>query len=83
MKNNIITLNEGTKCFVVDELTYKEKKYIFCFQLDDNEELIEDAVHVFEITVKEDKLITKSIDDFEVASVVNNLFIARQMKENS
>ena len=40
-------------------------------------------MHVFEVAVKEDKLITKAIEDFEVASVVNNLFIAKQMKENS
>ena len=83
MKDNVITLNEDIKCFVSDELTYKNKKYIFCIQLDENEELIENAVHVFEVAVKDDKLITKAIEDFEIASVVNNLFIARQMKENS
>lgn len=83
MKDNVITLNENVKCFVADELTYKNKKYIFCIQLDENEELIENAVHVFEVAVKEDKLMTKAIEDFEVASVVNNLFISRQMKENS
>ena len=81
MKDNVITLSENVKCFVADELTYKNKKYIFCIQLDENEELIENAVHVFEIAVKDDKLITKAIEDFEVASVVNNLFIARQIKE--
>ena len=83
MKDNVITLNENVKCFVADELTYKNKKYIFCIQLDENEELIENAVHVFEVAVSDDKLITKAIEDFEVASVVNNLFIARQIKENS
>jgi len=81
MKDNIITLNEDTKCFVADEITYKNKKYIFCIELDENDELVETGFHVFEITVKDDKLITKTIDDFEIASVVNNLFIARQMKE--
>ena len=83
MKDNVITLNNNIKCFVADELTYKNKKCIFCIQLDENEELIENAVHVFEVAVKEDNLITKAIEDFEIASIVNNLFIARQMKENS
>ena len=81
MKDNIITLNGNVKCFVVDEMTYKNKKYIFCNELDENEELIENAVHVFEIAVKDDKLITKTIEDIEISSVINNLFIARQIKE--
>lgn len=83
MKDNVITLNDDVKCFVADELTYKNKKYVFCIQLDENEELIEDAVHTFEITVKDNALITKDIEDFEIASVVNNLFMARQIKENA
>lgn len=81
MKDNVITLNGNTKCYVVDELTYKNKKYIFCFQLDENDEMVENATFVFEVTVIEDKLITKPIEDFEVASVVNNMFIARAMQE--
>jgi len=83
MKDNVIILNDDVKCFVADELTYKNKKYVFCIQLDENEELIEDAVHTFEITVKDNALITKDIEDFEIASVVNNLFMARQIKENA
>ena len=81
MKDNVITLNGTTKCYVVDELTYKNKKYIFCFQLDENDDMIENATFVFEVTVNKDKLITKPIEDFEVASVVNNMFIARAMQE--
>ena len=83
MKDNVIILNDDVKCFVADELKYKNKKYVFCIQLDENEELIEDAVHTFEITVKDNALITKDIEDFEIASVVNNLFMARQIKENA
>lgn len=79
MKDNVITLNGNVKCYVADELEYKNKKYIFCLQLDENDEMIENATHVFEVTVKDDKLITKAIEDFEIASVVNNMFIARAM----
>lgn len=81
MKDNVITLNETTKCYVVDEITYKNKKYIFCFQLDENDEMIENSTFVFEVTVNNDKLITKPIEDFEIASVVNNMFIARAIQE--
>lgn len=81
MKDNVITLNGNIKCYVVDELTYKNKKYIFCLQLDENDEMVENATHVFEVAVKDDKLITKAIEDFEIASVVNNMFLARAIKE--
>ena len=37
MKDNVITLNDNVKCFVADELTYKNKKYVFCIELDENE----------------------------------------------
>lgn len=81
MKDNVITLNETTRCYVVDELVYKNKKYIFCFELDDKEEIDKESVHIFEVTIKDDELITKTIEDFETASVVNNLFLARATQE--
>ena len=56
MKDNVITLNENVKCYVVDELDYKGKKYIFCIQLDENDEMVENATYVFEVTIKNDKL---------------------------
>lgn len=83
MKDNVIILNDKIKCYVNDELTYKDKKYIFCIELDENESLINEAVHVLEVSVKKNELITKPIEDFEIASVVNNLFLARLKMENS
>lgn len=83
MKDNIITLNNDIKCYVIDELTYKNKKYIFSLEIDENEEMIENAVHVFEVAIKDNKLITKNIEDFEISSIVNNLFIARQMENKN
>ena len=77
MKDIVITLDGKIKCYVVDELDYKGKKYIFCFQLDDNDEMIKDSTYVLEVTIKNDKLITKKIQDFEVASVVNNMFLSK------
>lgn len=81
MKDTVITLNENIKCYIVDELVYKNKKYIFAFQLDENDEMVENATYVFEVGVKDDKLTTKPIEDFEVASIVNNMFLARAIKD--
>ena len=81
MKDDVITLNGNVKCYVLDELNYKEKRYIFCVQIDENDEMIENSTSVFEVLIKDDKLITKAVEDFEVASVVNNLFMARTIQE--
>lgn len=83
MKGNVITLNENVKCCVVDELNYKNRKFIFCLELDENDEMLENAVHVLEITVKNDKLMANKIEDFEIASVVNNMFMARIANETN
>lgn len=83
MKGNVITLNGNIKCCVVDELNYKNRKFIFCLQLDENDDMIENATHVLEVTVKKDKLMANKINDFEIASVVNNMFLARAVNESN
>jgi hypothetical protein len=82
MKDNVIVLNETEKFYVLDELTYKNKKFILCLQPDEEGEISESETRVFEVAVKDESLITKPIEDFEIASVVNNMFIARQLEEN-
>ena len=77
MKDYVIKLSNGAKAYVLDELEYKNKKYIFSVELDENDEPIKENVHSLEVLMNGDKLITKTITDFEIASVVNNLFLAK------
>ena len=77
MKDYVIKLSNGAKAYVLDELEYKNKKYIFAGELDENDEPIKENVHSLEVLMNGDKLITKTITDFEIASVVNNLFLAK------
>lgn len=83
MKNNILNLEEDIKVYVLDELDYKNKKYVFTIQLDENGEPIEENVHVLEVTVLNEKLIAKQIEDFEISSIVSNMFLARLKQENN
>ena len=77
MKDKVLKLTDNIKIYVIDEMNYKEKKYIFSFEVDNNDELLEDKVHVLEVSITNNDLILNEIEDFEVASVVNNLFLAR------
>jgi len=82
MKNYIIKLEDDIKAYVLDELEYNHQKYIFAIQLDENGDPIEENTHVLQVYVESDKLIAKKIDNFEVASIVSNMFIARLQLEN-
>lgn len=80
MKDYVIKLSNGAKAYVLDELEYKNKKYIFAVELDENDEPIKENVHSLEVLMNGDKLITKTITDFEIASVVNNLFLTKSVE---
>ena len=82
MKDKVITLKDNTKVYTLDELDYKGKKYVFAAELDDNGEPIEEKMYALEVSIDNDVLSLKEIEDFEVASVVNNLFIVRLQENN-
>lgn len=81
MKDNVIRLNDDTKCYILDEMIYKNKKYVYCVEIDSNDELIKENMYVLEIIVRDDKLMTKEIEDLEIASAVTNMFLARAIEE--
>ena len=77
MKDKVISTKDNLRMYVLDELEYKNKKYIMCIGVDENDEIIGANPHVYEVTVEGNNLITSNITDFEIASVVNNMFLAR------
>ena len=77
MKNNIIRFKDNDRIIVVDELDYNDKKYIYGFQVDDNDQIVEDNIYTLEVKVENDKLVVNEIENLEVASAVNCMFLAR------
>ena len=67
MKNKVLTLKDKTQLYIVDEITYKNHRYIYM---------------VLEAKINQGKLVIDNINDFATASVINNIFISRFMKEN-
>ena len=83
MKNTILNLEENKKVMVIDELIYKNKKYCFVVQLDDEGNLIEKNVFILEINIENNELVASKVTDFETSSIVSNMFIARQMENKN
>lgn len=77
MKDKVLKLNDSTKIYVIDELNYKDKKYIFGFEVTKDDDLIEDKPYILEVYISDDNLTLNEIEDFEVASVVQNIFLSK------
>lgn len=76
MKDKVIKV--GTEnYYVLDELEYKGKKYIYCIECDKTVEEVTENYLVLEVRVQNEDLIVDNINDYEIQSVVNNLFLAR------
>lgn len=81
MKGNVIKLSEEAKCMVLDEIEYKSKKYILCIEIDDEEHIVEDSIFIRQVSIVNDELVIVPLDDFEVSSIVNNIFLAKLVQE--
>lgn len=77
MKDKVIKNSDGTRLYVLDELDYKNKKYIMGTLVSETDEVIPNSVKILEVLKEEDNTYTKEIEDFEIASVVNNMFLVR------
>ena len=77
MKDKVLRISDNIRVYVIDELNYNDKKYIFTFEVTDNDDVLEDRPHVLEVLVDNDNLVVNEIEDFETASIVNNMFITR------
>ena len=82
MKNKVLTLKDKTQLYIVDEITYKNHRYIYGMQCDNKAGTISNTHMVLEANINQGKLVIDNINDFATASVINNIFISRSMKEN-
>ena len=84
MVDRVINLKNGVSCYVLDELEYKDRKFIFAAEVDKENEDLKDSYLVLELSIKEnDDLSVKNIEDFETESAVTNLFLARLNSEEN
>lgn len=83
MKGKILELNDGIEYYVLDELDYNNKKYVFTSPYNQkNETIDEENFLVVEIKINKDKLIVNDINDSNEALNISNMFLAK-MAANS
>lgn len=77
MIDKIIKLTDNTTIYILDEIDYKNKKFIYGVECDTEKELLKENYFVLEVKVKNDILTLDNINDVEIESVVNNIFLSR------
>ena len=78
MKDKIFNLDNGKSLYVLEELEYKNQKFVFGTEVDKENEELKDNYIVLEVKITDaDKLRLEEVSDFETLSVVNNLFLAK------
>lgn len=76
MKDKIIELKNGINYYVLEELVYNNKKYIFGAECDLEKDTIkENDFIVMEVTLKDNELVLDDITDDNIAQIVTNMFM--------
>ncbi len=82
MKDKMIETKDGDSLYVMDELTYNNRMFIFSVECDP----VTETVKQNEFIVMECKMDGKEIGLFDVddetGSIVSNMFIERLQKQN-
>ena len=76
MKDKVIKFKDE-KYYVIDELLYKGRSFIFCAECDSTCDDITGNYSVLEVKFLNNDLVVGDIEEFEIASAVNNLFVAK------
>lgn len=78
IKDKIIELNNGINYYILDEISYNNKKYILAAECDlEQDKLKEENYIVAEIKVEGADLVTAHIEDKEVAQTVTKMLIEK------
>ncbi len=82
MKGKIIELNDGLEYYILDELDYNNKKYIFTSLYNKEQETIDESNFVVvETKINEDKLIINDINDQNEAAIISNMFLEKMASQ--
>lgn len=76
MKDKIIELNNNENYYVIEEVDYKNNKYIMCSKFDNKIEKIDTKnVCICEVELIDDKIAVKDIEDEEETIIVTKMLI--------
>lgn len=82
-KDKIIELTNGINYYILEEVSYNNKKYVLAGECDlDKDAMNEDEYIVMEIKVDGTDLITADIEDSEIAKNVTKMLLDKVRKDN-
>ena len=81
IKDRIIELENGSNYYILDDITYMQKKYVLAAECDlENDSVNEDKYIVMEIKINNNDLFIVNIEDDNIASIVTKLLIEKISK---
>lgn len=81
IKDKIIELNNGINYYILDEISYNNKKYILAAECElEKDELKEDNYIIAEIKVEGTDLVTADIEDEELSQTITKMLIEKVRK---
>ena len=82
MKGKVITVNPLGDFYVMEELDYKNKKYVLCHSLEkEQKNKTEVELALFEVLIKDDELVIENVND-EIAKTVTSLIMEKIQQNN-
>ena len=81
IKDKIIELENGTNYYILDDITYMEKKYVLAAECDlENDSVNEDKYIVMELKINNNDLYILNIEDDNISKIVTKLLIEKIKK---
>ena len=83
VKDKIIQTDNNHSYYILEELDYNDKKYVLAAEYDEEQDDAkeEDELHVMEIRIEDDSLVTKNIHDDNIARIVTEKLIEKVRAE--
>lgn len=82
IKDKIVELENGTNYYILEDITYNNKKYVLCAMCDLKNDILESEDYVvMELEIKNSELFINNIEDDNIALEVSKLLIEKVRKE--
>lgn len=82
IKDRIIQMDDGQNYYVLEEVEYKNKKYVLSLECDlDKDEINEDDYLIMEIVLVENDIVIKNIDNNVDIKIIASMLFDKMKKE--
>lgn len=81
IKDRIIELENGTNYYIIDDITYNQKKYVLAAECDlEKDTVTEDRYIVMELKINNNDLFIINIENDDTSKIVTKLLLEKVRK---